>query len=249
FFSRHEIVGMTGDGVNNAPSLKAADICIALCSGSDIAIEASDMVRLDKFYAIVEAVEYGRVVFDNLKNTVAYLLQAGSYAEFWPVITNVVLGLPQILSSFLMIVIWCVTFVEYFCMCAMSYLYLQRQGIPFSTLWLGVGAIPDGMWSDLYKQKLEASSIYFVNLVVMQWFNLMAVRTRRQSIFQMPPLFNKETQNLYLFPAIFFARLMAFFWLYIPKFQTTLGTTSVPAIHFFLPMCFGLCILVLEEGR
>ncbi|KAK9318969.1 cation transporting ATPase [Lipomyces orientalis] len=132
----------------------------------------------------------------------------------------------------------------------MSYWYLQRQGIPFSILWMGFGAMPDGMSSDTYTQRLnEASSIYFINLVVMQWFNLMAVRTRRQSIFQMPPIFNKKTQNLCLFPAILFALLMAFFWLYIPTFLTNLGTTNVPAMYFFLPMAFGLCILLLEEGR
>lgn len=51
----------------------------------------------------------------------------------------------------------------------------------------------------------EASSIYFINLVFMQFFNLLAVRTRRLSIFQQPPIFNKETQNLLLFPAMLFA--------------------------------------------
>jgi sodium/potassium-transporting ATPase subunit alpha len=77
----------------------------------------------------------------------------------------------------------------------------------------------------------------------------MALRTRRLSIFQHPPAFNKATQNLYLFLAIAFALVMAIFWLYIPQLQNVLGTSRVPAEHFFLPATFGLGILFLDEAR
>ena len=87
-----------------------------------------------------------------------------------------------------------------------------------------------------------ASSIYFVNLVVMQWFNLFALRTRRLSVLQ-------HSFNWYLLPAIVFALIIAIIFLYVPKFHTVLGTSVVPVEYWFLPMGFGMGLLLLDEGR
>lgn len=140
--------------------------------------------------------------------------------------------------------------IQTFASFAMSFWYLERNGIRFSQLWFAFGKVPVGVDEDYYLNKVnEASSIYFVNLVVMQWFNLMTTRTRRLSIVQHPPLFNKHTQNWYLFPAIIFALAMAIMWLYIPSLQPVLGTTPVPVEHWFLPFSFGIFIILLDEAR
>ena len=97
---RGEVVAVTGDGVNDGPALKKADIGVAmgLC-GSEVAREAANLIIMDdNFASIVNGIEIGRVIWDNLKKTIAYTL-SHLFPEILPVLLLLSFGLPQGLSS------------------------------------------------------------------------------------------------------------------------------------------------------
>lgn len=289
------IIGMTGDGINDSPSLKQADVGISLIDASDIAKEASDLILMNDsndseeelFNSIIEALKYGRLVFENLRKTIAYLLPAGTFAELWPVLLNVIFGMPQMLSSFNMIIICCLTdcvgaiflayepsesnllnkkprsvsgerLVDYklflhsyftvgtyytFTSFLVAFINLQRHGYKFSDFSLSYGTYET--LPNVETFITMSSSIYFVNLVIMQFFNLMAMRTRYLSFFQL----NLLKDNVYIYITIPFGLAVTFIINYVPAIQKALGTDQVPVEYYFIALGFGLLLFSYDEFR
>jgi len=258
-----EVIAMTGDGINDTPALKKADIGIALGSGTEIAKEVSDLVLLtDNFNIIVAAVEEGRGIVDNIRKVITYLL-SDSFTETILIVVGLFFGLPLPITAAQ--ILWVNLIEDGLPGVALAYepkeedLMKQKpQGHEapllnreMKTLIFIIGMITDilllGLFFWLFKysnyEVPHIRTMIFAGLTIDSLFYVFSCKSLRQNIWHINPFSNK-----FLVYAWIFGVVLLMGGLYFPPFQTLLKTTPLNFFDLGLLLGLGLINVILIEA-